>query len=113
MKGKGRAYGVEFLAQRSYGKWTGWVGYTWSIANRTFPDLNQGQTYFSKYDRRHDFSIVSALDLTKRVSLSVSWVYSSGSPFTADEWPGLDDVNLSQIASILYVCYRLAIIWME
>jgi TonB dependent receptor len=82
VKGKGRAYGVEFLAQRSYGKWTGWVGYTWSIANRTFPDLNQGQTYFSKYDRRHDFSIVSALDITKRISLSVSWVYSSGSPFT-------------------------------
>ncbi len=82
--GKGRAYGVEFLAQRSAGKWTGWIGYTWSIANRTFADLNQGNTYFSKYDRRHDFSIVSMLDITPRFSTSLCWVYSSGQPFTAN-----------------------------
>jgi len=28
--GKGWAYGVEFLVQRSFGKTTGWVGYTWA-----------------------------------------------------------------------------------
>jgi hypothetical protein len=44
--------------------------------------LNRGASYFSKYDRRHDFSIVSILNITPRLSLSASWVYSSGSPFT-------------------------------
>jgi hypothetical protein len=84
VRGKGRAYGLEFLAQRSAGKWTGWIGYTWSIANRTFADLNQGATYYSKYDRRHDFSIVSMLDITPRFSTSLCWVYSTGQPFTAN-----------------------------
>ena len=82
ISGKGHAYGVEFLAQKSQGKWTGWLGYTYSIAKRQFEDLNNGAAYFSKYDRRHDFSVVSMLDITPRLSLSVSWVYSSGSPFT-------------------------------
>jgi hypothetical protein len=80
--GKGWAYGAEFLAQKSHGKWTGWIGYTYSIAKRQFDELNKGQSYYSKFDRRHDFSIVSMLDLTKRISFSFSWVYSSGSPFT-------------------------------
>jgi CarboxypepD_reg-like domain/TonB-dependent Receptor Plug Domain len=80
--GKGRGYGFEFLAQRSRGQWTGWLGYTWSVSNRTFPDLNLGNTYYSKYDRRHDFSIVSMYDVTPRFSTSMSWVYSSGQPFT-------------------------------
>ncbi len=36
MGGRGFAYGIEFLAQRSFGNTTGWLGYTWSKSNRIF-----------------------------------------------------------------------------
>ena len=34
--GKGWAYGVELLVQRSFGKTTGWIGYTWAHSKRQF-----------------------------------------------------------------------------
>lgn len=39
--GKGRTYGVELMAQRTVGKTTGWVSYTWSKSLRTFDRLGQ------------------------------------------------------------------------
>ena len=81
--GKGSAYGMEWLVQRNEGKLSGWVGYTLSWSNRTFADLNEGKTYYSKFDRRHDISVVANYTFTPRKSLSIAWVYSSGSPFTA------------------------------
>jgi CarboxypepD_reg-like domain/TonB-dependent Receptor Plug Domain len=82
VRGKGRAYGVEFLLQKNTGKLNGWIGYTLSYATRTFAELNNGQPYYAKYDRRHDVSVVTNYDFTKRFGVSVVWVYSSGSPFT-------------------------------
>ncbi|MBI3510450.1 MAG: TonB-dependent receptor [Bacteroidetes bacterium] len=83
VKGKGHAYGFEFFAQRTEGKLTGWIGYTLSWSVRDFPDLNKGNPYFSKYDRRHDFSIVGTYEITKRISFAAVWVYSTGQRFTA------------------------------
>lgn len=50
--GNGEAYGAEFLINKTKGKFTGWLGYTLSWTWRTFPDLNDGQRYPAKYDRR-------------------------------------------------------------
>jgi CarboxypepD_reg-like domain/TonB-dependent Receptor Plug Domain len=81
--GRGRAYGVELLARRTTGRFTGWVGYTLSWATRTFPDLNGGRTYFAKYDRRHDLSIVASFDVSRQVSVSSVWAYATGQRLTA------------------------------
>ena len=35
-QGDGKAYGVEFLAQKTIGNTTGQIGYTWSKSLRTF-----------------------------------------------------------------------------
>lgn len=80
--GKGHAYGFEFFAQRTEGKLTGWIGYTISWSIRQFADLNHGNPYFAKFDRRHDFSIVATYEFTKRFSVSAVWVYSTGQRFT-------------------------------
>ncbi|MEY4571621.1 MAG: hypothetical protein RLZ10_832, partial [Bacteroidota bacterium] len=40
--GKGWSYGVELFIKRSFGKLTGWVGYTWSKTERKFEELNEG-----------------------------------------------------------------------
>jgi hypothetical protein len=80
--GQGESYGFEFFLQKTSGRFSGWVGYTLAWATRQFDDLNQGKTYFAKYDRRHDFSFVGNFDFTKRVSASVVWVYATGQRFT-------------------------------
>ena len=83
VRGDGDAYGVELFLNKSQGRFTGWLGYTLSYSTRQFDELNKGKTYYSKYDRRHDVSIVGMYDITKRLSVSAVWVLSSGSPFTA------------------------------
>ena len=84
--GRGWAYGVEFLAQKSFGKTTGWLGYTWAKSNRLFDrpgdELNNGKVFPTKYDRRHDFSAVIAHKFSEKFDISVNWVYSTGSAAT-------------------------------
>lgn len=81
-QGDGEAYGVELLVQKKLGRLSGWVGYTLAWSNRTFEDLNFGETFPFRYDRRHDISIVASYDLSKRFSLSGTWVYGSGNAIT-------------------------------
>ncbi len=80
--GKGQAYGAEFFVKKRLGKFNGWVGYTLSYTKRTFPDLNNGQTFYAKYDRRHDVSIVLSYDLNKKWTFSTVWVYGTGNAIT-------------------------------
>ncbi|HEX8548240.1 MAG TPA: TonB-dependent receptor [Cytophagaceae bacterium] len=80
--GHGKAYGLECLVQKSFGKIKGWLGYTLSWSTRKFEEINNGQPFFAKYDRRHNFSIVLSYEFTKRFSFSTNWIYLSGSRFT-------------------------------
>ena len=80
--GKGQAYGTELFIKKRYGKFNGWVGYTLSWTTLTFPDLNGGKTFYAKYDRRHDVSIVLSYDLSKKWTFSAVWVYSTGNAIT-------------------------------
>ncbi len=80
--GKGWAYGVETFLSKTKGRLTGWIGYTISWSKRNFKDLNHGKTYYAKFDRRHDFSIVASYEFTKRFCVSAVWVYATGQRFT-------------------------------
>ena len=104
--GKGWAYGVELLVQRSFGKTTGWVGYTWAHAKRQFDRegmvLNQGKVFPAKYDRRHDLSITVQHKFSDRFDLSGTWVFSSGNCGTLgtqvyegllNEWGNINSIN--------------------
>ena len=82
VQGDGRAFGAEFLLQKKAGRFTGWLGYTWSKSLRTFDDLNGGEEFPFLFDRRHDISIVAQYELSKRVSLSGTWVYGTGNAVT-------------------------------
>jgi len=81
-QGKGKSYGGEFLVQRKEGRLTGWIGYTLSWTNRTFPTINFGKTFPYKYDKRHDISFVISYKLNDNIDLSGTWVYSSGAAVT-------------------------------
>ena len=80
--GKGRAYGIELMAKKDEGRLTGWVGYTYSKAEKKIPTINSGEWYNAKYDKPHDFSLVASYELTDRFSVSGNFVYSTGSAVT-------------------------------
>ncbi len=83
IQGKGTAYGAEFLVKKDEGKLSGWISYTLSWATRDYDELNRGETFFAKYDRRHMGSVVLNYKLNKRWTVSSVWVYQTGSRFTA------------------------------
>ncbi len=80
--GNGQAYGFEFFFKKRIGKINGWVGYTLAWTTETFPDLNNGQTFYAKYDRRHDLSVVLNYQLSDRWTFSSVFVYGSGEALT-------------------------------
>ncbi|MCH2223289.1 MAG: TonB-dependent receptor [Crocinitomicaceae bacterium] len=80
--GRGWSYGAEFFVKRTYGKITGWVGYTWSKTERVFEDLNEGNPFPAKYDRRHDASVVVSYKPNKRWVFSSAFIYATGNTLT-------------------------------
>ena len=80
--GDGRAYGIEFFFKKSVGRFTGWVGYTWAKTERRFPDINEGNIYPAKYDRRHDLTLVGTYKLNDRWTFSASFIYATGNTLT-------------------------------
>ncbi len=80
--GEGNSYGIELFIQKSTGRTTGWLGYTLSRSDRTFENLNGGETFPFRYDRRHDVALTLVHHLNDRLSLSGSWVYGTGTAVT-------------------------------
>ncbi|WP_151088031.1 TonB-dependent receptor [Hymenobacter baengnokdamensis] len=86
--GHGWAYGNELYLEKKTGKTTGWVGYTLAWTKRNFPPqlgttgINNGQDFYPNYDRRHNLTVVVMHELSTRISLTASFVYTSGAPTT-------------------------------
>jgi hypothetical protein len=80
--GKGWAYGMEFLVKKESGPISGFVGYTWALAKRKIPGINENKAYYASNDRRHDLSLSSSYSLSKRWSFGMTFVYATGNAFT-------------------------------
>ncbi|MDO4511633.1 MAG: TonB-dependent receptor [Bacteroidales bacterium] len=80
--GKGKSYGIEFLASKSVGRTTGWISYTWSKSLRTFDkpgqEINGGKEFFAPTDRRHNFNatVTHTLRLSGAASLNLTAAFS-------------------------------------
>lgn len=83
--GKGWSYGSELLLNKVKGRFTGWIGYTLSWTWRKFPQLNDGEKYPAKFDRRHDLSVVANYELNKKWRLGAVFVYGTGNAITLPE----------------------------
>ncbi|KEO73425.1 TonB-dependent receptor [Anditalea andensis] len=83
--GEGRSYGLEILLQKKSGRTTGWIGYTLSKTERRFDDINYGEWFPFRYDRRHDISVTAVHKLSERIDFSGTWVFGSGSFITVPE----------------------------
>jgi len=105
--GKGWSYGAEFFVNKAKGRFTGWIGYTLAWTWRKFPQINSGNVYPAKYDRRHDLSVVGMYDLNKKWKLSTVFVYATGNATTLPEKFFIVEGVLSQQFSNINK-YRLA-----
>ncbi len=85
-QGRGETYGFEFFLQKKVGKTAGFIGYTLSWNNRQFDEINNGQTFPFKYDRRHELAIVLSHTLKERknrkITLTANWIFSTGNGIT-------------------------------
>jgi outer membrane receptor protein involved in Fe transport len=83
--GKGWSYGTEVFINKVKGRFTGWIGYTLSWTWRKFPDLNDGLKYPSRYDRRHDLSVVGSYELNKKWKFGSIFIYGTGNATSLPE----------------------------
>lgn len=83
--GRGWSYGAEMLVNKLKGRFTGWVGYTLSWTWRKFPQLNDGEKYPVKYDRRHDLSVVGNYEASRKWKFGAVFVYGTGNAITLPE----------------------------
>ena len=80
--GIGRAYGLELLAKKKVGKFTGWLSYTLSKTENKIDGINKGEWFSAKQDRTHDVSVVLMYKLNERLNFSTSWVFYTGNAVT-------------------------------
>jgi hypothetical protein len=79
--GAGYSRGIDFLVQKKYGKLTGWLGYTIGETRYSFPVYGAG--YFpANQDVTHEFKTVLTYKPIRDLTLSATWIYTTGKPFT-------------------------------
>lgn len=83
LSGKGRSYGLELLAKKHTGRFTGWIAYTLSWSENKIEGINKNRWYTAGNDRRHDISVVGMYELSKNWHFSTAWVYNTGQALTA------------------------------
>ncbi|MFA6569900.1 MAG: TonB-dependent receptor [Bacteroidota bacterium] len=80
--GRGEAYGIELFLNKRMGHFMGWIGYTLAWTTRTFSELNNGKSFYPRYDRRHDISVVFSYKPSESWEFGVTWVYGTGQAYT-------------------------------
>jgi len=89
LKGEGRAYGIELFLKKNSGRFTGWISYTLSRAEKSIegindqdPGINNGKYYPANYDKLHDLSVTGMYRLNEHWSFSANFIYATGRPIT-------------------------------
>jgi hypothetical protein len=88
LRGKGRAYGLEFMLEKKTGKFNGWISYTLSRTELQVDgptrglSVNNGAWYLANYNKLHDLNLVANYAPNKQWDLSGTWSYQSGRPIT-------------------------------
>ena len=93
-QGKGTNYGLSIIINKCSGKLNGWVSYTYTHARRDFLRDNNAKSYAASHERPHEFNAVLTYDLDKHWSLSGTFVYASGTPYTSAQYLALINGNI-------------------
>lgn len=74
-EGKGKAYGIDFLAKYSSTNYTSWIAYSISKSTRNFDIINYGNDIPSMFDQTHEFKWTNIYKFN-------NWTFSLLSLFT-------------------------------
>lgn len=91
LNGTARAYGIELMVKKSEGRFTGWISYTLSRAERRTPGvnggrgINNGEYYVTNYDKPHNLAVTANYKLNDKWSFSANFIFQSGRPITYPE----------------------------
>lgn len=80
--GSGTAKGMELLINKNAGALTGFISYSLSNATRRYPGIDGGREFVFDYDRPHRFAISANYKINDKLSVSATWTYMTGLPFT-------------------------------
>lgn len=79
--GTGHAYGIELIARRNTGRWTGWIAYTYSRSWRHDPVRSTGDLPYV-LDQPHSLTVLATTALGDSWRLGGRFRYTTGNPFT-------------------------------
>lgn len=89
LNGKARAYGLEVLFRKNFGRFKGWVSYTLSrteqqVAGRTPEEtgINNGNWYKTGFDKLHNLAVVANYKLNEKWRFSANLIAQTGQPVT-------------------------------
>jgi hypothetical protein len=84
--GQGLSKGLELLARKVGGKFTGWVGFTWQESTRRFAGINNGNPFPFDYDRTFELNVYGQYTFNSNINLGATWTYATGIPANIPEW---------------------------
>jgi hypothetical protein len=99
--GKGWTYGLELNAGKTWKQFQVRMAYTLSWNWRKFENLNGGEKFPFKYDRRHYLNLAGTWVPHRQVSFSAAWTFATGDVFTLPGWIYPDFDNSQQITDPL------------
>ncbi len=83
MVGRGSNYGINVMVNKTRGRLTGWVSYSYGRALRRFSLPQYPDEYPSSHERIHELDAVATIKIGRRWSIGGTFVAASGTPFTA------------------------------
>ena len=88
--GKGRTWGLETELRYNFLDFETWFGYTLAWNERQFDEINSGDWYPHKFDRRHKLDIGFLYKVNEKWTLSSNWTFQTGAPvsFSGLDYPG-------------------------
>ena len=80
--GKSNAYGVEVELNKTEGRFSGTVAYTYARVFRKIADVNYGAEFPANYDVPHELKATLKYDWNKHLSFQSFFTYATGRPLT-------------------------------
>lgn len=81
---EGYGKGIEFLIKNNFQRFSLSSAYTLSTIELKNDRINNGDYFYADWDRRHQLSFVSELDISPNFDFYLSWTYGSGAPNRLD-----------------------------
>ena len=80
--GAGNVRGLECLFEKTTGRLTGYITYTWMKNSRSFIEINNGKEFSARYDRRHSVYAMANYRINSEWALSANFIFNSGFAYT-------------------------------